>query len=143
MDDADRTAGLAGLELDALETHLHPADLNDLIEVKARIEALASREFAPGPAGPRADLLDLGDAWQLRLEVPGVDQSHLELALQGDDLVVAGIRETIEPGVRPLFVERPAGPFQRSFRLPGPVDAAHLTANLRGGLLVVHLPKRR
>jgi HSP20 family molecular chaperone IbpA len=60
-----------------------------------------------GPLGPRADLLDAGDAWQLRLEVPGVDQSRLELALQGDELVIAGIRETLGDGVRPVFVERP------------------------------------
>lgn len=140
MDDAERFAGLPGLGLDAHHDH---ADLRELIEVKARIDALAAQGVDSDPVGPRADLLDLGDAWQLRLEVPGVDQSRLELALQGDGLVVAGIRETVEDGVRPVFTERRSGPFQRIVRLPGPVDAESVTANLRGGLLVVHLPKRR
>jgi len=132
-------AELAGFELEAHGLH---ADLSELIEVKHRIDALAARDLPVGPAGPRADLLDAGDAWQLRLEVPGVDQSRIELALQGDELVVAGIRETLEDGVRPVFTERPTGPFQRTVRLPGPVAADEVTAHLRGGLLVVHLPKR-
>jgi HSP20 family molecular chaperone IbpA len=140
MDDVERSAGMTGFELEAFGSH---GDLGELIEVKARIEALAARDLLTGPLGPRADLLDAGDAWQLRLEVPGVDQSRLELALQGDELVIAGIRETIDEGVRAVFIERPSGPFQRVVRLPGPVDAEAVTAHLRSGLLVINLPKRR
>jgi HSP20 family molecular chaperone IbpA len=140
MDDVERADDLTGFELETFGAH---GDLGELIEVKARIEALAARDLLMGPVGPRADLLDAGDAWQLRLEVPGVDQSRLELALQGEELVIAGIRETTGDDVRPVFVERPSGPFQRVVRLPGPVDADAVTANLRGGLLVVNLPKRR
>lgn len=127
------------MHLDDLGTR---SDLEALIAVKDRLDDLVLRDLPIDPAGPRADLLDVGDAWQLRLEVPGVDQSNLELALQGDDLIVAGVRETVEDGVRSVFTERPAGPFQRTVRLPGPVDADAVAAHLRAGLLVVHLPKR-
>ena len=127
------------MDLDELGTR---NDLEALIAVKDRLDDLILRDLPTEPAGPRADLLDLGDAWQLRLEVPGVDQEHLELALQGDALIVAGVRETLEDDVRPVFVERPTGPFQRTFRLPGPVEHDAIAAHLRGGLLVVHLPKR-
>lgn len=127
------------MHLDDLGTR---SDLEALIAVKDRLDDLVLRDLPTEPAGPRADLLDLGDAWQLRLEVPGVDQSNLELALQGDELIVAGVRETLEDGVRAVFTERPTGPFQRHVRLPGPVDADAIAAHLRGGLLVVHLPKR-
>jgi HSP20 family protein len=118
------------------------SDLEALIAVKDRFDDLVLSALPPEPAGPRADLLDVGDAWQLRLEVPGVDQSNLELALQGDELIVAGVRETLEDDVRAVFSERPSGPFQRAVRLPGPVDADAVSAHLRSGLLVVHLPKR-
>ena len=135
--DAPRT-GLGGLEI---ELHgIHP-DLSELLEVKRRIDALAEHDLGVAPAGPRADLLDVGDAWQLRLEVPGVELSDLELSLQGDQLLVAGVRDTVEDGARPVFTERPNGPFQRTVRLPGAVDADGVTAHLRGGLLVVDLPK--
>jgi HSP20 family protein len=141
MNDRDhdaQTAGLGGLEI---ELHgIHP-DLSELLEVKRRIETLAARDLQVGAAGPRADLLDVGDAWQLRLEVPGVELADLELSLQGDELVVAGVRDTVESGARAVFTERPNGPFQRTVRLPGEVDADGVTAHLRGGLLVVDLPK--
>ena len=127
------------MHLDELGTR---NDLEALIAVKDRLDDLILRDLPTEAAGPRADLLDLGDAWQLRMEVPGVDQEHLELALQGDELIVAGVRETLEDGVRPVFAERPTGPFQRSFRLPGPVEHDDITAHLRAGLLVIHLPKR-
>jgi HSP20 family protein len=127
------------MHLDELGTR---NDLEALIAVKDRLDDLILRDLPTEAAGPRADLLDLGDAWQLRLEVPGVDQEHLELALQGDELIIAGVRETLEDGVRPVFAERPTGPFQRGFRLPGPVEHDAITAHLRAGLLVVHLPKR-
>lgn len=127
------------MHLDELGTR---NDLEALIAVKDRLDDLILRDLPTDPAGPRADLLDLGDAWQLRLEVPGVDQEHLELALQGDELIVAGVRETLEDGVRSVFTERPTGPFQRNFRLPGPVEHEAITAHLRGGLLVIYLPKR-
>ena len=118
------------------------SDLEALIAVKDRFDDLVLSDLPTEPAGPRGDLLDVGDAWQLRLEVPGVDQSNLELALQGDELIVAGVRDTLEDDVRPVFTERPNGPFQRALRLPGPVEADAVSAHLRGGLLVVHLPKR-
>ncbi len=127
------------MHLDELGTR---KDLEALVAVKDRLEDLVLRDLPTDPAGPRADLLDLGDAWQLRLEVPGVDQEHVELALQGDVLIVAGVRETLEDGVRPVFIERPTGPFQRSVQLPGPVEHDAITAHLRAGLLVIHLPKR-
>ena len=119
------------------------ADLDELIAIRDRIDALATRDVAADASRPRADLLDLGDALQLRMEVPGVTQEDLELALQGQELLVAGIRETIEEGISPVFSERPNGPFHRVVRLPTEVDRRSVTAHLREGVLVVHMPKRR
>jgi HSP20 family protein len=118
-------------------------DLDELIAIRDRIEALALRDVDIDGATPRADLLDLGDALQLRMEVPGVGQEELELALQGRELLVAGLRETLEEGIDVVFSERPNGPFQRAIPLPEDVERDAVTASLRDGVLVVHLPKRR
>jgi HSP20 family protein len=118
------------------------ADLDELIAVRDRIESLVTRDVHVDNLTPKADLLDLGDALQLRIEVPGVDQGDIELALQGRDLLVAGLRETLEEGVETVFSERPNGPFQRTVRLPTDVEREHVSAHLRDGVLVVHLPKR-
>lgn len=117
-------------------------DLDELIAVRDRIESLVRSDARDDALAPKADLLDLGEALQLRMEVPGVDQGDLELALQGQELLVAGLRETLEADAVPLFSERPNGPFQRSVRLPVPIDREQVSAHLRNGVLVVHLPKR-
>jgi HSP20 family protein len=117
------------------------ADLDELIKVRDRIDAITAHDRTLDATSPRADLLDLGDALQLRMEVPGVPQSDLELALQGQELLVAGIRETIEEGIATVFSERPNGPFHRIVLLPVEVDRDAVTAHLREGVLVVHMPK--
>ena len=118
------------------------ADLEELITIRDRIESLATHQATADTLTPKTDLLDFGDALQLRMEVPGVDQADLELALQGQELLVAGLRETLEDGVTSIFSERPNGHFQRTIRLPEAIDREHVSAHLRKGVLVVHLPKR-
>jgi HSP20 family protein len=124
-----------------LERYGTAADLDELITVRDRIESLVTRATDHDPLAPKADLLDVGDALQLRIEVPGVDQGDLEVALHGQALLVAGLRETVENGVQTLFSERPNGPFQRTVELPEPIDREHVSAHLRAGVLVVHMPK--
>lgn len=126
------------MDLERFGTH---ADVDELIAIRDRIDALARHEAEVDASEPKADLLDLGDALQLRIEVPGVPQGDLELALQGRELLVAGIRETLEEGVRAVFSERPNGPFHRTVRLPHDVDRDAVTAHLVSGVLVVHMPK--
>jgi len=117
------------------------ADLDEIIAIRDRIDALVARDMEADASQPRADLLDFGEALQLRMEVPGVPQEDLEVALEGRDLLVAGLRETIESGTRMIFSERPNGPFHRVVRLPDEVDPRGVSAHLREGVLVVHLPK--
>ena len=118
------------------------ADLEELLKVRDRIESLVTRDTQDEALAPKADLIDVGDALQLRMEIPGVDQGDVELALSGRELLVAGLRETLEDGVDVLFSERPNGHFQRTIRLPEAIDREHVSAHLRKGVLVVHLPKR-
>ena len=116
-------------------------DIEELLAVRDRIEALAQTGASSDDVLPRVDLLDLGDAFQLLVEVPGVSQSSLEVALQGKDVVVAGLRENLPDETGIVFTERPNGPFQRTVELPGEVDREGTTAHLHSGLLIVNLPK--
>jgi HSP20 family protein len=128
----------------AIEKFGSGGDIEELLAVRDRIEELATTHLIGDASTPRADLLDRGDAYQLLVEVPGVAQSNLEIALQGEELVVAGLRETSASTTdnRIVFTERPNGPFQRTVRLPGRVDRERATAQLDAGLLIVTLPKR-
>ncbi len=116
------------------------SDIQELLSVRDHIDALVETQAPADATFPRADLFDRGDAFQLLLEVPGVAQESLEIALEGDELVVAGLRDTAIDGTL-VFSERPAGRFQRSVRLPSEVDHEQTTAHLMSGLLTITLPK--
>ena len=121
-------------------------DIRDLLALREDVERLSTA--APeAEAGPKLELLDLGAAYRLVVEVPGVTQENLEIALQGRSLTVAGLREPLyEPsgsgdGVDVILSERASGHFQLSVELPGEVDYARSHASLRDGLLVLDFPK--
>ncbi len=126
-----------------IEKHGTAGDIQELLAVRDHIDELVAQSNTNQASLPRADFIDAGDAYQLHLEVPGIDQADLEIAVEGDDLLVAGLREPPLSGGRILFSERSVGPFQRSFALPSPVDRELVTAHLTAGVLVVKLPKQK
>lgn len=115
-------------------------DIQELIEIRDQVEDLLARRVPSDGITPRAELRDVGDAYRVLLEIPGVQQEDLEVAIEGRELVVAGHREP-DPIGQIVFSERIAGPFQRTLALPTDVDGEHATAQLVAGLLILHLPK--
>ena len=114
-------------------------DLQRLLDLRDRVGEL-SQTF--GEDAPRVDLLDFGDAFELVVEVPGVAQRDLEVAVQGRHVTVAGRRAVREEHADVLLAERPDGHFQRTVTLPNEVAEERGSAHLSEGLLRLHLPKR-
>lgn len=125
------------MELDKYGT---ASDFKELLAVRDSIEELLERRVSADGITPKAELRDLDDAYRVVIEVPGVAQENLEIAVQGREVVVAGHRDS-EPHGDLVFSERPRGPFQRTLTLPGDVDPERTTAQLVAGLLILHLPK--
>jgi HSP20 family protein len=88
---------------------------------------------------PPLNLSENASAIYLRAEIPGVGLEDLDLVLTEKNLIIKGERR-VEKG-RYFRQERPAGGFQRMVTLSAPVDADHVRAFLRDGLLTVVLPK--
>jgi HSP20 family protein len=131
------------MELDRFDTE---RELKQLLVLRDRINELShelSGNAVLGDSQPRLDLFDLGDAYRVEIEVPGVPQDKLEVALRQRDLIVAGMRDTSDDGAQALLSERPRGRFQRTIALPGEVDREASHAHLKEGLLILHLPKKR
>jgi HSP20 family protein len=116
-------------------------DIQELLSIRDRIEGILDDHAGNSAVNPRADLLDTGDAYRLVLEVPGVSQENLEIGLQGQELIVAGLREPVDQEVDIIFSERASGHFQRSIHLPAEIDREAVTVHLREGLLILNLPK--
>ena len=125
-----------------IEKYRTADDIQELLSLRDGVGALLESHTANNTMQPHADLLDLGESFQLHLEVPGVQLTDLEIAVQDNELMVAGLREPELLAGNAVFSERRVGPFQRTINLPQAVDAEGGTAHLASGVLVVTLPKR-
>jgi len=129
-----------------IERYGTAGDIEELLAVRDSVDTLLNAHIAATPLSVRADLVDIGDAFQAHIEVPGVDQADLELAIEGGELLIAGLRgaplnESSADGASIVFAERASGPFQRTIALPAAVEPEGATAHLSRGVLVVTIPK--
>ena len=105
-------------------------------------DGLLDRPWGWEPAFPALNLRDAGDALVLESEVPGLPLADLEILEQGDELTIKGKREwPAEDNARYLRRERVAGEFSRTLTLPVEIEADHVEATLKDGVLTVRLPK--
>ena len=117
--------------------------MNSLFETAlARTEIEADGGI--GPWVPVADVRETEDAFEVSVELPGLDPERIRVRVDGDDLVIEGERpmERERPGVRFHRVERSYGRFARRFRLPGTARRESVEAQQRDGVLRVVLSKR-
>ena len=78
----------------------------------------------------------------IKSAIAGVRTEHLEVFVHNDMLTLRGQRkEEVEPGAVPLVRECHWGSFSRSIILPTEIDADHISAALKDGVLTVRLPK--
>ena len=90
--------------------------------------------------GPTFNVYSGDHAVLLTAELPGFDASAFDISVQNDTVTVRGKRaeETAE-NVRYHLRERSAVEFEKSFRLPFPVDADKTEAAYEKGVLTVKL----
>ncbi len=100
--------------------------------------------YRPGSAGPYvpvADVWHAGDKWLLSMALPGISPDKVEIDIAGRTLRVRGERT---PDARsewePVMSEISYGRFEREFTLPENIDARHVEATYRNGMLELSLP---
>lgn len=92
---------------------------------------------------PRMDLHEDDKSVELTVELPGLSQSDVKIAVEDDVLTVSGEKKAEkdykEGSVR--VSERSYGAFSRSVSLPRSVDAAKIKASMADGVLKIIAPK--
>jgi HSP20 family protein len=93
---------------------------------------------------PSFDVKETKDGYTFKADLPGVEEEDLEISLTGNRLTISGKRESEaeEKGETYYTYERNYGNFSRSFTLPEGVDADHVKADLKNGVLSLILPKK-
>ncbi|MEI6043589.1 MAG: Hsp20/alpha crystallin family protein [Chloroflexota bacterium] len=87
------------------------------------------------------DVNETQNGYELTAAVPGVRAEDIEILINRDTLTLRGKGEQLEEGRQGTYVyrERYTGSFQRTIRLPGPINAEQVDAELDLGLLKITL----
>ena len=102
------------------------------------LDAIGDTAFVPA-----ADVIETPDSLLVRVEIAGVAPEDAEVFVEGNTVVVSGEkrRDASSGDASFLCLERTFGKFRRSFEMAGCLNMARVTAVLRGGVLVVAVPK--
>ncbi|MEB3322047.1 MAG: Hsp20/alpha crystallin family protein [Synechococcaceae cyanobacterium] len=132
--------------------HRSPFDLFDRLE----------QQLFTAERVPPAEIHESGHAYEVVLELPGVDRAAIDVKATDRTLVITAERRSApaasapsgEPAVQageaaaevdragePLMSEFRYGTWSRSFRFPAAIDRERLAAHYRDGLLTVTVPK--
>ncbi|MEB3316673.1 MAG: Hsp20/alpha crystallin family protein [Cyanobacteriota bacterium] len=135
-----------------------PFDLFD------RIEQQLSQQLQTAERVPAAEVHETPEAYEVVLELPGVDKDAIDVKATERSLVISAERRNqrqaplpsaaeegaagaiqspvaAEKAKSPLISEFRYGTWSRSFRFPQPIERDRLEARYQGGLLTVTAPK--
>jgi HSP20 family protein len=92
---------------------------------------------------PAMDLVETGEHFVLRADLPGLTESDVNIELEDNVLTVSGERKSEHESKGEGFyrVERSFGSFSRSLTLPKGIDPEGVTAEFENGVLEVRVPK--
>ena len=90
---------------------------------------------------PVASVTEDGDAYQLKVEMPGVNKEGLEISVENNELSIIGRRAL--PPIDGTIIHRESRPenFQRVFELDPSIDGDKISAKIDQGLVTLTMPK--
>jgi len=92
---------------------------------------------------PKVDVIENDKAFELHVEVPGMEKEDFKIELNDGSLTVSGERKFKSEQKEKNFhsVETRYGSFSRSFVIPDNVEANKIDAKYKNGILELTLPK--
>ena len=116
---------------------------NKELQVKAKQEAQAPEQTAPGPVFiPPVDIFETDHDITLLADLPGVRAKDLNVDLKENTLTITGDIEPYEGAdEQDLLIEYEVGKYYRQFTLSNLIDREKIDAKLNDGVLTLTLPK--
>ncbi len=90
---------------------------------------------------PRVDILENNDELVLFADVPGVKPEDADVRFENGELILHCRCTPRSSYDRASTVEYGVGDFYRVFTISETIDAGKITAELKHGVLTIHLPK--
>jgi len=104
----------------------------------ARREETRERELH---LSPPVDIFETDEGLSVVVDLPGVEKDAVELRVDDDVLTIKATTKHIAPG-DPVWAEYRLLNFFRQFELPEEVDQDKISAEMKHGVLTIHLPKK-
>lgn len=97
----------------------------------------------PGAAAPTVDVSEDDKGYRIEAELPGVDESDVEVTVRDNRLSLRGEKksEKEKKDKNVHMSERRYGSFERTFQLPDDIDSGKIKAEFSNGVLNLTLPK--
>jgi len=90
---------------------------------------------------PRCDILETADELILYADLPGVQPGDVDVRFENSELTIYAKCAPRHEEVNYLVYEYGIGDFYRAFTINETIDADKISAELKHGVLTVHLPK--
>ena len=91
---------------------------------------------------PRADVFETADKIVVVADMPGVDETSVDITLENNVLTINGYVEPEQPqGLSLAYAEYQVGDYQRAFTLSNQIDRDGIEATVKDGVMRLHLPK--
>src|SRR5215471_10645285 len=92
---------------------------------------------------PQIDVCERPNEIIILVEVPGIERRDVQISWKENVLTISGNkRRSTDPGViHYMCIERSYGPFRSDIVINVPIDHKKGKAELRDGLMKIHLPK--
>lgn len=93
---------------------------------------------------PSIDVSGDNERYEIALDVPGYNESELDITLQEDVLIIQGKKQTEQTKEDKHYyrVERQYGEFRRVLNLPADAASDAIQAKLKNGVLHLELPRK-
>ncbi len=102
-----------------------------------------ARGMTKGMYAPYVDLVDKGDHYLVKAELPGLRKEDIDVSISENVLTISGEWKRDEHDKEEDYVlrERFYGSFHREVGLPSTVDATKVKASYDNGVLEISIPK--
>lgn len=92
---------------------------------------------------PAVDVFEDASGITLLADMPGVPKEQLELKVEGEELLIEGSVQPLNPdGLEAIYAEVRVPRYRRTFALSRELDSTRIEANLKDGVLSLRIPKQ-
>lgn len=92
---------------------------------------------------PAVDIFEDASGITIKADLPGVSADRLDVKVEGNTLTIEGQASIDVPeGMEALRADLVSSHFRRSFTLSNELETDKIRAEVRDGVLTLHLPKR-